>query len=148
MLEVFPETQYTPTYDEFKKVLKGKTIHISAQKDRAETFHEIYLIPVKNEKDDIIAILWILHDLSKEFAAEIRFEHQSNLLQAVFDASLNGIILFKAIREENNIVDYEVVLNNHTTQKWNGRDLVGKRYGRSCLLKQILMTDQFFSSFF
>ncbi|MFL5810662.1 MAG: PAS domain S-box protein, partial [Flavisolibacter sp.] len=131
VLEIFPDTQNTPTYEEFKKVLRGETIHIAARKDSGkEDYHEIYLIPVKNEKDNIIAILWILHDLSKEFEAENKLIEQTSLLQAVFDASLNGIILFKAVRNaEKEILDYEVVLNNQTTRVWNGRDLTGKRYG-------------------
>ena len=65
VLEIFPSTQNTTTYDEFRKVLRGETIHIPARKEEGnDKFHEIYLIPVKNEKDDIIAILWILHDLA------------------------------------------------------------------------------------
>ncbi|MGZ8537057.1 MAG: sensor histidine kinase, partial [Flavisolibacter sp.] len=38
------------------------------------------------------------------------------------------IILFRAVREKDEIVDFEIVLNNQTTQEWTGKNLVGKRY--------------------
>lgn len=131
VLEVFPDTQNTPSYEQFRKVLNGQTIHIPAAKENGvENYHEVYLIPVKNKNEEITAILWILHDLSKEYAAEKKFEHQSNVLQAVFDASLNGIILFRAVREKEETVDFEIVLNNQTTQEWTGKNLVGKHYAK------------------
>jgi PAS domain S-box-containing protein len=68
VLELFPDTQNTPAFSEFKKVLKGETVYIPPVRESGkEAYHEIYLIPVKNEKDETSAILWILHDLSKEY---------------------------------------------------------------------------------
>jgi PAS domain S-box-containing protein len=129
VLEIFPETGIMPGYDDFRRVLKGEMIHIPANKEDKDN-HEIYLVPVKNNKGDITAILWMLHDLSKDVKAEKKIIAQANLLQTVFDASPQGIILFRVIRNhKNEIVDYEVVLNNRTTQKWNNKDLAGKRYG-------------------
>jgi PAS domain S-box-containing protein len=129
VLEIFPETGIMPGYDDFRRVLKGELIHIPASREGKDN-HEIYLVPVKNSRGDITGILWMLHDLSQEIKAEKKIIAQANLLQTVFDASPQGIILFRAIRNhKNEIVDYEVVLNNQTTQKWNNRDLAGKRYG-------------------
>ena len=130
LLEVFPQTLSTPSYADLRRVLKGETIHIPALQGQGyKDHHEVYLIPVKNEREEITAILWILHDLSKEVEAENKIMQQAGLLQAVFDASLHGIILLRAIRDEKGIIeDYKVVLNNNTTREWNGRDLTGKRY--------------------
>ncbi|WP_148661197.1 PAS domain S-box protein [Flavisolibacter tropicus] len=51
------------------------------------------------------------------------------LLQSIVDASLTGISVYKAIRDENNvIIDFEWVLHNKALKQYNdGRDLVGKR---------------------
>ena len=126
VLEVFPSAQNTPAYEHFRRVLKGETVHIPAA---SGSTHEIYLLPVKNEKDDIQAILWIEHDLTKEIEAENKLKQQAHLLQTVFDASVDGIILFKALyNEERLITDYEVIMNNEITQKWNGKSLAGKKY--------------------
>ncbi len=76
-------------------------------------------------------------DITKQKKAEQEVEERTKdlqankeLLQSVFNASLHGIILFKAIRNtDGEITDYEIVLNNAVTEKWNGRSLVGKLYG-------------------
>lgn len=132
VLEVFPDTRNNPSYDQLRRVLKGETIYFSSDKsDKNEEtdYHEVYLIPVKNQKGEISAILWISHDLSKEAEAEKKLNEQSRLLQTVLDASLDGVILLKAVRnEEGKIVDYTILFNNHTTQKWNEKDLSGRNY--------------------
>ena len=127
VLEVFPAAQNTPAYDHFRRVLKGETVHIAAGSEGRS--HEIYLLPVKNEKDDIHAILWIEHDLSKEVESEKQLKQQAHLLETVFNASVDGIILFKALYNDKGLItDYEVVMNNVVTQRWNGRSLAGKKY--------------------
>jgi len=126
VLEVFPSAQNTPAYEHFRRVLKGETVHIPASESNT---HEIYLLPVTNEKDDIHAILWIEHDLTKEIEVENKLKQQAHLLQTVFNASVDGIILFKAVyNEERMITDYEVIMNNVITQKWTGKSLAGKKY--------------------
>ena len=127
VLEVFPSAHNTPAYEHFRKVLKGETVHIPAASEGSK--HEVYLLPVKNERNDIHAILWIEHDLSREIESENLLKQQARLLETVFNASVDGIILFKAIYDEEGLItDYEVVMNNVVTQKWNGRNLVGKKY--------------------
>ena len=127
VLEVFPTAHNTPAYEHFRRVLKGETVHIPASSEGSK--HEVYLLPVKNEKDDIHAILWIEHDLSKEIESENLLKQQAHLLETVLNASVDGIILFKAIYNDKGVItDYEVVMNNAVTQKWNGRNLIGKKY--------------------
>jgi PAS domain S-box-containing protein len=127
VLEVFPSAHNTPAYDHFRRVLRGETVHIPASSESSK--YEIYLLPVKNEKGDISTILWIEHDLSKEIESEKQFKEQAQLLETVFNASADGIILFRVVRDsENSIVDYEVVMDNAVTQKWNGRTLAGMKY--------------------
>lgn len=67
VLEVFPSGTNTPGYDELRRVLRGETIYFSSDKNEEKDYHEAYLIPVKNQKGEISAILWISHDLSKEY---------------------------------------------------------------------------------
>jgi PAS domain S-box-containing protein len=84
VLEVFPDTQNTPAYEEFRKVLRGETVYLPANKESGkENYHEVYLIPVKNDNGEIIAVLWILHDLSKEFELATQRERTSGILDAL-----------------------------------------------------------------
>jgi len=67
ILEVFPGLRADPGYAEFRKVLRGETIHIPAQlQDGSDEYFETYLIPVKDESGDITSVLWVVHDLGKE----------------------------------------------------------------------------------
>ena len=67
ILEVFPGSFNEPAYTDFKKALKGETVYIPADEETPEAYHhEVYLVPVKNETGEVIAVLWILHDLTKE----------------------------------------------------------------------------------
>ncbi|HVF96307.1 MAG TPA: PAS domain S-box protein, partial [Flavisolibacter sp.] len=151
VLEIFPQIRNDPSYGEFRRALKGETVHIPATVEKHKNF-ETYLIPIKGEKEEVTGVLWIAHDLTRELQllqqqeeaqrrlkeeharlkqAETQVKQNKDLLERVFDASLHGIILFKAIRNtKGEIIDYEVVLNNAVTQQWNGRNLVGKRYGQ------------------
>lgn len=127
VLEFFPMVLDTPVYDQLRRVLRGETVHLPGA--YGESMYDVYLIPVKNEKDDISAILWMEHDLSREMESEQQLIKQAQLLEAVFNASTSGIIVFKAVRDhENNIVDYEVLMDNAVTQRWNGNSLKGVRY--------------------
>jgi len=63
VLEIFPDTHKAPTYEQFRKVLKGESVYIPANKKAGpENNFEVYLIPVKNQREEITAILWIVHE--------------------------------------------------------------------------------------
>jgi PAS domain S-box-containing protein len=127
VLEIFPAVHNTPAYEHFRTVLKGETVHIPAAAEGSP--FETYLSPVKNEKGDVYAILWLEHDLSREMQSKEQLEKQTRLLEAVFNASADGIILFEAVRgNDGTIEDYRVLMNNVVTQQWNGRDLTGIHY--------------------
>lgn len=144
LLEIFPSIIKKPIYQQFKRALKGETVYVGTTEDSEwegvregeEEYSETYLIPLLNTRNEVTSVLWIVHDLTKEVLlqqqhkdAEKEVRQTKELLQSVFDASLHGIILFKAVRDtKGKIKDYEVVLNNSITQKWNGRDLTGKMY--------------------
>jgi PAS domain S-box-containing protein len=244
ILEIFPGLINDPSYGEFRKALKGETVHIPAGKNSEgrNGYFETYLIPIKDDEDEVAGVLWMVHDLAKEFELQIQHvkehellealnenyyeldsdyrisyvnqnglqflnskredvvgkliweafpkvlntpfyeaikkameegvstrteiksptmdtwmnvsiaptadgvvilafdidklkttreqsEQNKNILEAVFNASLHGLILFKTVRnEKEEIVDFEVVMNNEVTKKWNGRTLAGERY--------------------
>ena len=69
ILEVFPALINDPSYQEFRQALRGDTVHINANKnlESKKGYFETYLIPIKDEKKEVIGILWIVHDLTKEF---------------------------------------------------------------------------------
>lgn len=74
ILEVFPAFRNDPTYQEFRRALKGETVHLPATlTEPGGAYFETYLIPVKEEDGIVTGVLWIVHDLSSEY--QLRQEH-------------------------------------------------------------------------
>ncbi|HUS02324.1 MAG TPA: PAS domain-containing protein [Chitinophagaceae bacterium] len=138
LFEVFPSFVKDPFYLEFKKVLKGETVHIGTTIDseHQEKFSETYLVPLLNDNKEVNGILWIVHDLSKDAqlqkqqaeAAE-QIKQTKDLLESTFAAVPTGLCVMNAVRDEaGKIADFEFVLVNKETEKGTRRnDLPGKR---------------------
>jgi PAS domain S-box-containing protein len=81
ILEIFPQFRNDVSYDQFRQVLKGETIHIPAD-GKEEEYTETYLIPIKEEGNEVVSILWIVHDLSTEYHLQkLKKEAQERLAE-------------------------------------------------------------------
>ena len=82
VMEVFPAFRNDPGYLEFRIVLKGETVHIPAVMagDDASSYFETFLTPVKNERGDVTAVLWVVHDLSREWQLQQEQKKAAELL--------------------------------------------------------------------
>lgn len=125
ILEVFRGLVNDPSYNEIRKALRGETVHLPVNPE-AEAFFETYLIPIKDEKGAVISLLWMAHDLNREYQLTKERTQAANLLQATMDASKDMIQVFEAVRNENGeIVDFKWILNNESAKETYG-DIIGK----------------------
>ncbi|HYO21593.1 MAG TPA: PAS domain-containing protein, partial [Flavisolibacter sp.] len=69
ILDVFPQMVNDPSYVEIRRALKGETIHLAAD-PRNEKYFETYLVPIKGERGEVTTLLWVAHDLTKEWQLE------------------------------------------------------------------------------
>lgn len=92
ILEVFSAFRNDPTYQEFRRVLKGETVHMPAGPigDETGAYFETYLIPVQNDEGQVIAVLWIAHDLSRERQFQHQLQHSLAVLQQTEDLVQTG----------------------------------------------------------
>ncbi|GAA4728550.1 hypothetical protein GCM10023229_01920 [Flavisolibacter ginsenosidimutans] len=83
ILEIFPGLRNDPNYNEFRKVLRGETVYLPPLRNaESNEYFETYLVPVKDEHQEVAAILWIVHDLSKEFQLqEVQRKAQEQLAE-------------------------------------------------------------------
>ena len=128
ILEVFPAFIDDPSYGQLRQVLRGQTIHIPPQErlHNGKKYFETYLIPVKDEKEQVSAVLWIAHDLSLEYQLTKEHKETTELLKATMDSSIDMIQVFEAVRNEaGEIIDFRWILNNHSSEKYYG-DVIGK----------------------
>ncbi|MGN6402163.1 MAG: PAS domain S-box protein [Flavisolibacter sp.] len=128
ILEVFPAFIDDPSYSQLRQVLRGQTIHIPPQESlhNGKKYFETYLIPVKDEKEQVSVVLWIAHDLSLEYQLTKEHKETTELLKATMDSSIDMIQVFEAVRNEaGEIIDFRWILNNHSSEKYYG-DVIGK----------------------
>lgn len=90
ILEVFPAFINDPSYNEFRKALRGEIVYIPTDAtniENAQQYFETYLVPVKGTNDEVRSVLWITHDLSQEYeliAQQQRSADIINLVNAIF----------------------------------------------------------------
>lgn len=84
ILEVFPEMRATPAYNDFRRVLRGETVYLPPKPDIEHPYYfETYLLPVRNEKEEIIAVLWTQHDLSKEMDLNVQKQKIQHIIESL-----------------------------------------------------------------
>jgi PAS domain S-box-containing protein len=87
VLEIFPESMNKPTFEHFRSALKGHTVHVPAIEGFTEDHYEqTYLVPIRNEKDEVTAVLWIHHDLSHEIRLRRQLKKSSDILDNIKEA--------------------------------------------------------------
>lgn len=88
ILELFPSFAGDPSYQEFRKVLRGETIHIPARNTgNSETYCENYLVPIRNEGAEVTGILWIVHHLADEYVRRQLENKNAEITNFAFIAS-------------------------------------------------------------
>lgn len=109
VLEVFPDTINDASYSDFKRTLRGETVYIPVQEDSIDGhYNEVYLVPVKNEKGNVIAVLWMLHDLTNEYLL-IKEQRKANaILDTINEACF-----------ELDTAETIIYVNRKATEFWN-----------------------------
>jgi PAS domain S-box-containing protein len=87
VLEVFPNSPHNPSYEDFRKALKGETVYIPGRDDQQQgSYREVYLIPIKNEKEEVASVLWITHDLTNEYLLRLEQQRGARLMNSISEA--------------------------------------------------------------
>jgi PAS domain S-box-containing protein len=117
ILETFPSFINDPSYEQFREALKGKTVHIPAQPGSKKEYFETYLIPTHDESGEVSGVLWMVHDLLKEFELQKRALKENEVLDALNE---NYVELDD---------EYRVLFVNHGALKYfnvEKQDLLGR----------------------
>jgi PAS domain S-box-containing protein len=86
MLEIFPGLVHDPSFQDFRKVLRGETVHLPANENAdSENYAETYLIPIVGDRNETIGLLWIVHDLRKELQIMREQKKASQIINLISD---------------------------------------------------------------
>jgi PAS domain S-box-containing protein len=124
MWEAFPKVIDTPFFSAVKKAMEeGTSTRTEIKSPTTERWMSVSIAPTAD------GVVILSYDIEHIKLAQEKLEQNKEILEAVFNASLHGLCVFKTIRnEKGEIEDFEIVMNNEVTKKWNGRSLVGERY--------------------
>jgi two-component system NarL family sensor kinase len=88
--------------------------------------------PLKDEHAKVNRLYGTIQDITDSYQARKELKESKDLLQTVFDASLIGMSLLKALKDgHGQICDFEIQLVNQELVKETGRtDLIGKLYSQ------------------
>ena len=119
VLEIFPDSMTKPSFEHFRRALKGETVQVPAIEGFTEDhYDQIFLIPIRNDKQQVTAVLWMHHDLSHEIKLRRQLQKSADILSNISEAYVE--------------LDAEAKLQfvNAQAEKLWGRkqgDLIGKR---------------------
>ena len=84
--EVFPSYRQQANYAYLKKALLGETIHLPVNTESNLTIYtDEYMIPIMGNPKEVIAVLWIVHDLTEVVNAQQELKKQNKLLENVLE---------------------------------------------------------------
>lgn len=110
ILDVFPGFKTDPTYEDFKKALRGETVKLPVQQvvDKPGSYMQALLVPLKNEKGEVNAVLWMIQDVTSNTLLMRQQARADNLLQALHEAFLEIDLHWRV-----------VYINDAALQFWN-----------------------------
>ncbi|HEY7162232.1 MAG TPA: PAS domain S-box protein, partial [Acidobacteriota bacterium] len=130
ILDIFPSFRKDETFHKIMQAWKGETVYIPVNREaKSDIYSDAYLIPIKGASNKVVAILWIVHELTELIKAEKEIKRQNELLESVLNAPNVGVTVYKSIRNESGeIIDFEFVMLSKRTQELIGRNnLAGKK---------------------
>lgn len=80
ILELFPQTEAHLSYADFRRALRGETVYIPATEELPEESH---LVPVKDDRGDVTAVLWVQHDRKKDFLLRVQSQKAFDIVNAL-----------------------------------------------------------------
>lgn len=115
--ETFTENVDAEGYNLITQALNDK-VAVQAEYFSTARNHWMHLSVTPSEEGAVV----LFNDIQEQ-----KETHQ--LQQAIFNASLFGIVLFRPVYDESGeITDFEMVLHNRVAAEWSQRDLVGAKY--------------------
>ncbi len=111
--EAFPQSKLPNIIENFKKALKGEVVHeANITLPLSPGFIERYHIPVKDEQGNVVGVLTVIRDVTKESTLRNQLQNRLSFIESLVDASLTRIIALDK--------DLNYTLWNNKAEKYYG----------------------------
>ena len=94
LFDVFPLLKTPEILQSYQKVLNGETIYFGDQKDLLrEGYINTLLVPIKDENRGVIAILCVIHEVTKEYELRMQLTERLVFIEKLLAASIDRVIV-------------------------------------------------------
>jgi PAS domain S-box-containing protein len=94
IFDVFPQLKNETDLQLFNRALAGETISLPASKAALrQEFHDLHMIPLRDDEDNVTGILHLLHDVTKERETQQRLHERLNFIESLMEASVDRILV-------------------------------------------------------
>ncbi|HYC30279.1 MAG TPA: PAS domain S-box protein, partial [Chitinophagaceae bacterium] len=92
--DVLTQMRIPEVTEQFKKVLGGESIHVPVipVPQLPGHFHEIFLVPLRDENGRVIGVLHIMHDISHQQQLQDELSRRLQFIEKLQEASIDRII--------------------------------------------------------
>ncbi|KAA6432736.1 PAS domain S-box protein [Dyadobacter flavalbus] len=129
LTQTFPTARLNGLFDQLKIVLEhGQSLDFELWYEGEGMHHwfRVIAVPMKG------MVLVTIEDVTSRKQSEQQLKASKDLVQTVFDVSLNPIAFHKAVRNAaGNIVDFEFQLENRKARKYAMEDRRGQRFSEA-----------------
>lgn len=92
--DVLPHLAEDTTLLHFNQALKGQPVVLSANRSvRGKAYHNLMMVPLRNDEGNVNGILHLLHDVTKEQEMQQRLTERLNFIESLLEASVDRIVV-------------------------------------------------------
>jgi len=94
IFDVFPRIKTPTVLDRFKRALAGETIHVPSQPGaEAPGYQELFMIPLRNEHNEVTGILHVLHDITSQHQLQEQLSARLQFIEKLLESSVDRIMV-------------------------------------------------------
>lgn len=94
IFDVLPQLKNEADLSLFNRALNGEAIALSQVKSKMrQEYHNLYMIPMRDEEEKVTGILHLLHDVTKERDLKQQLQERLHFIESLLEASVDRIVV-------------------------------------------------------
>ncbi len=94
IFELLPKVKKDEIIELFKRALSGELVHLSEMElVYIKGFHEVSMVPIKDEKGNVTAVMTLMHDISEQVSLRSELKHRLEFIEKLVESSSHRIVV-------------------------------------------------------
>lgn len=91
--DLFPAHKNESSINRFNRVLKGDIVHGTAEKSSSKTFHDLHMLPLRDNQNNITGIVHVMRDVTKEVLLHNSLNERLVFIEKLLEETVDRIIV-------------------------------------------------------